>query len=139
MGVPATAISVLGTDAVEVQTEDGALRARHVVVSAGPWTPALLREVVDLPPMTVTQEQPAHFAVNGLAAWPSFVHWRPGASESYGLFAPGEGVKVGFHGTGPVVDPDRRDFADHGGRPRALRAVRPALAARRSIRTPPSR
>jgi sarcosine oxidase len=110
-GRAATAISVLGTDAVEVRTEDGALRARHVVVSAGPWTPALLRGAVDLPPMTVTQEQPAHFAVRGLADWPSFVHWRPGASESYGLFAPCEGVKVGFHATGPVVDPDRRDFA----------------------------
>jgi sarcosine oxidase len=120
-GHPTTAISVLGTDAVEVRTEDGALHSRHVVVSAGPWTPDLLRGIVDLPPMTVTQEQPAHFAVRETPDWPSFVHWRPGTSESYGLFAPGEGVKVGFHATGPVVDPDQRDFSATEEGLRALR------------------
>jgi sarcosine oxidase len=33
--------------------------------------------------------------------WPSSV---------YGLHSPAEGVKVGFHGTGPVCHPDARDF-----------------------------
>lgn len=28
----------------------------------------------------------------------------------YGLGTPGEGVKVGFHGVGPEVDPDHRDY-----------------------------
>jgi sarcosine oxidase len=108
-GQKVTGISALG-DSVEVRTGDEVLTARHVVVAAGPWAPSLLHGVVDLPPLSVTQEQPAHFAVHADLGWPSFVHWRPGLPESYGLFAPGEGVKVGFHGTGPVVDPDRRDF-----------------------------
>jgi len=108
-GQKVTGISVSG-DSVEVRTGDEVLTARHVVVAAGPWAPALLRRVVDLPPLTVTQEQPAHFAVHTDLDWPSFVHWRPGLPDTYGLFAPGEGVKVGFHGTGPVVDPDGRDF-----------------------------
>jgi sarcosine oxidase len=104
-----TGIAVAG-DVVEVRTGEDVLHARHVVVAAGPWTPSLLRGIVDMPPLTVTQEQPAHFAVRTDLDWPSFVHWRPGVPDSYGLFAPGEGVKVGFHGTGPVVDPDKRDF-----------------------------
>ncbi len=68
-------------------------------------------------PLVVTQEQPAHFALRpgapALDAWPSFVHdVAPGAwpSRTYGLATPGEGVKVGFHGVGPVTDPDRRTF-----------------------------
>lgn len=97
-------------DSVEVHLDDDVLRARHVVVTAGSWAPALLPGTFGLPPLRVTQEQPAHFAVRADHDWPSFVHWRPEVADSYGLFAPGEGVKVGFHGTGPVVDPDRRDF-----------------------------
>lgn len=108
-GQKVTGVTVVG-DSVEVRTGDEVLAARHVVVTAGPWVPSLLRGVVDLPPLRVTQEQPAHFAVHTDLDWPSFVHWRREGAECYGLFAPGEGVKVGFHGTGPVVDPDRRDF-----------------------------
>jgi sarcosine oxidase len=108
-GQMVTGIAVTG-DSVEVRIGDEVLAARQVVVAAGPWAPSLLRGIIDLPPLTVTQEQPAHFAVHADLDWPSFVHWRPGVPDSYGLFAPGEGVKVGFHGTGPEVDPDRRDF-----------------------------
>lgn len=108
-GQRVTGISVTG-DTVEVRTGDEVVTARHVVVTAGPWVPSLLGGVVDVPPLRVTQEQPAHFAVHNAVDWPSFVHWRSDGAESYGLFAPGEGVKVGFHGTGPVVDPDGRDF-----------------------------
>lgn len=109
-GTPATAVTVRGDHDVEVRTETGVLRARHVVVAAGSWAPALLRGTLALPPITVSQEQPAHFApVTAGAEWPSFIHWRPG-HDAYGLLTPGEGVKVGFHGAGPVVDPDRRDF-----------------------------
>ena len=72
-----------------------------------------------LPQLVVTQEQPAHFAVRDDAvAWPSFNHF-PGADDAYdywrspvyGMLTPGEGVKAGWHGVGPVVDPDARDFA----------------------------
>jgi len=113
-------------------------RARRVVVAAGAWTGALLGGLVPLPPLRVTQEQPAHFAPRQADAhasdgwpdqWPSFGHLlAPGSDEGiayrggvYGLATPGEGVKIGFHGTGPVVDPDRRDFQPEAGQLAALR------------------
>lgn len=109
-GRQVTGVVVRGDDAVEVWTAEGVLAARHVVVAAGGWAPGILRGVLDLPALTVTQEQPAHFqALDPGAGWPSFIHWRAEHSV-YGLLTPGEGVKVGFHGSGPVVDPDRRDF-----------------------------
>ena len=72
-------------------------------------------------------------------AWPSFIHHvDPAAhaearlpdapdggypsSGTYGHHTPGEGVKVGHHGTGPVVDPDTRDFQAEPGRLAELRA-----------------
>lgn len=101
---------------VEVDVADETLRARQAVITAGPWTPRLLADVVELPAMRITQEQPRFFApTDPDASWPSFVHWRDGAppygsAEAYGLLEPGSGVKVGLHGTGAVVDPDERDF-----------------------------
>ncbi|GAA1116419.1 N-methyl-L-tryptophan oxidase [Kribbella jejuensis] len=93
---------------VELDVPGGAVRAQHVVVAAGPWTPKLVDGLVSLPPFTVTQEQPRFFApLSDELVWPSFVHHGP---TSYGLYEPGSGVKVGLHGTGPVVDPDTRDF-----------------------------
>jgi len=94
---------------VELDVPGGAVRARHVVVTAGSWAPKLLTGLVPLPAFTVTQEQPRFFApVSDDLDWPSFVHSGP---FSYGLYEPGSGVKVGLHSTGPVVDPDTRDFA----------------------------
>ncbi|TCO26347.1 sarcosine oxidase [Kribbella steppae] len=94
---------------VELDVPGGAVRARQVVVTAGAWAPKLLTGLVPLPPFKVTQEQPRFFApVSDDLDWPSFVH---GRKAVYGLFEPGSGVKVGLHATGPVVDPDTRDFA----------------------------
>ncbi|MEU7893852.1 FAD-dependent oxidoreductase [Nonomuraea sp. NPDC049152] len=113
---------------VELDTPDGAVRARQVVVTAGPWAPKLLGGHVELPDIVATQEQPRFFAPHrGGDPWPSFVHWRQGrdrlsAAGAYGLFEEGSGVKVGLHGTGPVVDPDRRDFAPEARADEALLA-----------------
>jgi sarcosine oxidase len=107
--------------AVTVETADGSetIRARSVVVTSGAWTSGLLQGVAALPRLVVTQEQPAHFRVlDDALAWPGFNHspspenaeydwWYSGV---YGMFTPGEGVKAGWHGVGPVVDPDRRTF-----------------------------
>ena len=104
------------------------LLADTAVVTAGAWTPALLAHAVPLPRLTVTEESPAHFAPRLPAdQWPSFNHLTGGEAPGhaphpghvYGMPAPGEGVKVGLHHVGPVVDPDRR----------TLRPV-PELAAR---------
>ncbi len=108
-------------DGVTVTAADGVHVGDVVVVAAGSWTPELLRPFLDargveLPAVRVTEEQPAHFPLlpgpaDSEAAWPSFVHHptEDGIPGSYGLLTPGEGVKVGFHGIGPEVDPDRRD------------------------------
>ena len=83
-----------------------------------------------LPPLVVTQEQPAHFAflpvgprrpTTGRCS-PTSPASRTGCpSGTYGLAVPGEGVKVGFHGVGPVTDPDRRTFQPEPGQLAALR------------------
>ncbi|MBT1596933.1 FAD-dependent oxidoreductase [Curtobacterium flaccumfaciens] len=103
-------------DDVTVTLSDGtAVRTASVVAAVGSWAPTLVGGLLigrgtGLPAIRVTQEQPAHFPSHlPDEAWPSFVHWADG-DDVYGLLTPGEGVKVGFHGTGPVVDPDDRDF-----------------------------
>ncbi|WP_238015828.1 N-methyl-L-tryptophan oxidase [Dactylosporangium sp. AC04546] len=118
---PVHAITVRGDDDVEVTTGGGVHHARRVVVAAGAWTSKLLGGLVRLPELTVTQEQPAHFAPATDAGWPSFIHHRPGLPPVYGLLTPGEGVKAGFHAAGPVVDPDERDFAAEPGQLETLR------------------
>jgi len=114
-------------DRVVVDTDDGPIEAGSVVLAAGAWTSRLLGE--QAPPLVVTQEQPAHFAFRPTAAeaddWPVFTHQprepHPWPSGTYGLAVPGEGVKVGFHGVGPVTDPDRRTFEPEPGQLATLR------------------
>ena len=123
----ATRIEVVDDGLVRVASVDGegvaeVFEARTAVVTLGAWTTKLVGGLpgVRLPRLVVTQEQPAHFAVRDESiAWPSFNHF-PGAaadgygdwlSPVYGMLTPGEGVKAGWHGVGPVVDPDARDFA----------------------------
>ncbi|GAA1928427.1 N-methyl-L-tryptophan oxidase [Microbacterium aoyamense] len=99
------------------------LTARRAVVTSGAWTTdvlAALGATFALPPLRVTQEQPATFAALAPAPehWPGFNHapspddpttaWFPTAV--YGMGVPGEGVKAGWHGVGPVVHPDRRTY-----------------------------
>ncbi|MFJ5699364.1 FAD-dependent oxidoreductase [Arthrobacter sp. NPDC093139] len=109
-------------DGVRVTVDDGGatevLTARQAVVTAGGWTSKLLGSMPGTPRLTVTQEQPAHFGIaDDGAAWPGFNHF-PGTgpdyadwySPVYGMHTPGEGIKAGWHGVGPVVDPDRRSF-----------------------------
>jgi sarcosine oxidase len=116
---PVRAIEVIGPDAVRVHTDDGDYRARRVIAAVNGWATKLVGAFVPLPSLRVTQEQPAHFAMlPGFDEWPSFVHrfaeGSPAAARFYGgvygLATPGEGVKIGFHGVGPEVDPDDRDF-----------------------------
>lgn len=126
-------IRVLGDEdvAVEVETADGVevLHARTLVVTAGAWTSKLLEGIVGLPRLSVTQEQPAHFAVTDHdALWPGFNHrFTPGQpgyeywpSGIYGMLTPGEGVKAGWHAVGPLTDPDARSFTPEPGQLAAL-------------------
>lgn len=99
---------------IEVETAEGDVHeARVAVVAAGAWLPGLLGSFPvpdDLPAFRVTQEQPVYLPSE--AEWPSFIHWRAEGVPYYGLGAPGEGVKVGEHGSGRPVSPDARLGAD---------------------------
>ncbi|WP_027346908.1 FAD-dependent oxidoreductase [Hamadaea tsunoensis] len=127
---PVTSIEVLGEDAVLVRTDGGDYRARRVVAAVNAWAAKLVGGLVPLPPLRVTQEQPAHFHARlPEDGWPSFGHlFAEGSADAsafhggiYGLAAPGDGIKVGFHGVGPEVDPDHRDFLPEPGQLAALR------------------
>lgn len=116
---PVRDIRVLGDDRAVVVTDSQEIMAHRVVVTAGAWTSKLVGTQVPLPRLVVTQEQPAHFTpINGSQLWPSFNHAPdPGDphddywySPVYGMLTPGEGVKAGWHGVGPVTDPDARTF-----------------------------
>lgn len=130
----------VGTAGVQVRTDQGDFAAGSVLLAVGAWTTTLAGSITGLSDaqaarltplnrLVVTQEQPAHFRVHpeyaeNLAAFPSFTHdpgpehvgpgkrWPSGA---YGLLSVDEPggpvVKVGFHGVGPVTDPDRRTIA----------------------------
>jgi sarcosine oxidase len=108
----------------EVVVGEDTYRARRVVVAAGAWAPDLLAGVFDMPKLRITQEQPAHFAPRIDGEWPSFIHHRGTDAEpfgfGYGLRTPGEGIKVGFHQSGPACDPDARDFVPEPARQHAL-------------------
>lgn len=112
-GVKVTRLAVRGERAEVVTDGEEAVIADAVVVAAGSWTPGRLSGLVTgLPPMRITQEQPVHFPAPDALGWPSFIHHGgaglpPGAGV-YGLGST-DGVKAGFHGVGPVVDPDHRD------------------------------
>jgi sarcosine oxidase len=109
---------------VDVRTPSGTLSANQVVVAAGAWAANLLAGAVALPELTVSLEQPVHFQpFDPSVPWPSFIHHQADAATraglsprgAYGLASP-DGVKVGFHGVGPVIAPD-------GGRDPDLAAV----------------
>ncbi|MDY7104074.1 MAG: FAD-dependent oxidoreductase [Actinomycetota bacterium] len=110
---PVRALRMVG-DGVEVDTDDGTIRAGLAVVAAGAWTAPLLGGLVDLPPLTVTQEQYVHVRPHEpVPAWPSTIH--RAEPHLYNLLTPGEGIKIGIHTGGKVVDPDTRDgVADPG-------------------------
>ena len=100
------------TEGVSVVAGNRTFTAEQVVLTAGVWS----HRLADLPTDIAIQVQPAHFVpVNPSAAWPTFIHRRVDEHgqpmpEAYGLPSP-DGIKVGFHGGGKVVDPDDRDFA----------------------------
>ncbi|WP_307852408.1 FAD-dependent oxidoreductase [Glaciihabitans sp. dw_435] len=122
-GARVLSVRVLGDDRVsvliETPTGEETIVARRAVVTVGAWTQKLLGDVLELPSLVVTQEQPAHFAVRDPdIVWPGFNHAPDPTSADYdwwytgiyGMFTPGEGVKAGWHGSGPLTDPDARTW-----------------------------
>lgn len=97
-------------DHVEVDIGGEIVRAGMAVVTAGAWvTPLLTSAGLTAPKVTVTLEQVPHFEPrDDSASWPSFIHHR--APWRYGLFTPGEGLKVGGHHEGAVTSADERSY-----------------------------
>jgi sarcosine oxidase len=93
-------------DHAEVSTAGESFRAPVAVVTAGAWArPLLLGVGVDLP-VTPTRETVAFFPSYNDASFPVFVEWTEG--PLYALPSPGQGLKTGWHHTGPETDPDVR-------------------------------
>lgn len=98
---------------VRIRLGDDTLTADQVVVAAGAWTSDLLADHLPLPAVRTTQEQPVHLRpVDPAGRWPSFIHHPGGRYRGEGIYGLGseDGVKIGEHGTGPLVHPDTRDF-----------------------------
>jgi monomeric sarcosine oxidase len=87
------------------------------VVAAGPWIEPLLAGLVELPRLTVTQQQVFHFApATGREPdpWPVFIHF-DGSGYRYGLPGGRDGgvpgaVKIGEHDPGLATTAAGRDF-----------------------------
>ncbi len=109
-------------DMATITTSGETFRTPSVVVAAGAWVNKLVGRHVTLPPLTIDLGQPTHFQPLEQFAdanlWPSFIHHAVDddhnsvvSGGAYGMYTPGEGIKIGKEQTGHFVDPDHRDFS----------------------------
>jgi monomeric sarcosine oxidase len=121
-GTPVTRLAPApASDGATAHTDCGNFTAPVIAVAAGAWIAPLLDGVVDLPPLTVTQQQVFHFAPlpaqeNTVPAdpWPIFVH-KDGTDDCYGLPGGRDGevpgaMKVGEHAGFRATTAADRDF-----------------------------
>ncbi len=98
--------------------------ARAVVVTAGAWAQQLLGSLEIEVAVVPTRETVTYFALPSAEDVPPVIDWattargshgvvRPGQA-SYGLPAPGLGLKAGLHHSGAVADPDELIGPDDG-------------------------
>ena len=94
---------------VTVHTSAGTVTARTAVITAGPWSGALLATTGVPLPGRPTLEQVAYLQPAGpTAAMPIFICHADRAP--YGLPVPGSPLyKIGIHPSGPATDPDAQD------------------------------
>jgi sarcosine oxidase len=110
---PVLAINPIGSGA-EVVTARGTFSCRHLVVAAGGWTDKLFKSIGLNFRIISTQEQVTYYATPNIREFsmdrfPTFM-WE-GEIPAYGFPVYGEvATKIGLDCTGPVVDPDKRDF-----------------------------
>ncbi|MBA3534408.1 MAG: N-methyl-L-tryptophan oxidase [Ardenticatenales bacterium] len=112
------AIEVLG-EQIRVRSVSGVhWQARHLVVAAGGWSRTLLAALGLSLPLEAAQEQVAYFAPRDemdhrAGAMPIFIDYHT-EYPFYGLpQIQVPGVKIGWHHTGPVIDPDDPQPFDH--------------------------
>lgn len=110
---PVETIEVHG-DRAHVHSSAGSWEAGAVVVAAGAWLPHIVGGLVALPPLTITHQQPVHFAIKDGYSFPSYIHHQDSGGAlnfaAYGLESPGEGVKLGLEGTVRPVDLETRSL-----------------------------
>jgi sarcosine oxidase len=94
---------------VSVRTSAGPVSARTAVITAGPWSGALLAPLGVPLPGRPTLEQVVYLRPAGVATeTPIFISHSDRAP--YGLPVPGSGLyKIGIHPSGPPTDPDAQD------------------------------
>lgn len=92
-------------DRVEVMTAEETFRAPVAIVTAGAWARRLLAGAgIDLPVVS-SRETVAFFAVRDEPPLPVLVEWT--SPPTYALPSPGEGLKAGWHRSGPEAEPDQ--------------------------------
>jgi sarcosine oxidase len=132
-GLPVTRVQAAPGGGAAVRTAAGTFTAPVVVIAAGGWLAPLVRDLVRLPPLTVTQQQAFHFApaTPAAAPWPVFIY-KGDVDDFYGLPGGRDGevpgaIKLGEHHNGTPTTADGRDgLVDPGARQRAI-----AFAGRR--------
>ena len=106
-------------DVAIVETQAETFRTKSLVVAAGAWLPPLVGKHVTMRPLAPMRAQPTHFAprpdFNDIDLWPTFIHRGLSAHPEndtmwYGLWTPGEGVKVAPHNVLDQVDLNNRSF-----------------------------
>jgi sarcosine oxidase len=108
-GVTVTGVADDGRQ-VTVATTSGPVTAGAAVVCAGPWTSALLARSGISMPSTPTMEQVGYLAAVAGPDREMPIFICHGAPEPYGLPVPGTALyKIGFHHSGPVIDPDHQE------------------------------
>lgn len=119
----------LDDEGADLRTASGTLRARRVVIAAGPWMQDIAGPLLALPPLAVTQQQVFHFPrVEPAIAWPTFVH--KDRLNIYGLpsgqdTAPLVTHKLGEHDGGKSTTATTRDgIVDPAARARMVEYVR---------------
>jgi monomeric sarcosine oxidase len=126
-------------DGAIAHTDSGTFTAPVIAVAAGAWIAPLLGNIVQLPELTVTEQQIFHFAPRAIPEnpWPAFIY-KDGTEDCYGLPGGRDGevpgaIKIGEHAGFRVTTADDRDFVvDPGARSRVMAFVGrriPGLAA----------
>ena len=100
---------------IALEAPEGAITAERLILTAGAWTPSLLRKL-DAPLLVSRQvmfwmqpkRDPGRFDLGGLPIW----MWERGQQDfGYGMPNLGAGVKVGHHYPDQMVDPSNYDRA----------------------------
>jgi len=133
---PVRRLAVTHDGGAEVHTDTETFTAPVVVIAAGAWLAPLLDGLVQLPPLTVTQQQVFHFPPSQLAndqrpdePCPVFI-CQDGPDNIYGLPGGRDGevpgaIKVAEHDRGKVTTARARDFqVDPASRDRVTAFVR---------------